>query len=330
MLARGRFVPSGGGAEEGLSAMLEDRDYMRSPGSGPAYVRRREPWSAVWVLILINVVVWILQLFLNFKSPSGETQGLTDWLVLSAADLRQGQVWRFLTCMFAHDPGSGMHILMNMFGLWMFGRPVEEYLGRRHMYGLFLVSGLVGSLCWIAANFGSPAAVLGASGAVFGVLMACAMLYPHMKVLVFFVIPLKMRTFVFCYALLEAWSEFGQYAHLGGSLGANIAHLAHLGGLLGGFLYVVYYRRSLDAGPQRLFHRLRGLFRGRRPRPSVLHLDGRKAGPGHAPAGFAPGEDPLSQIDPILDKIGKQGMASLTSHERALLDHARERLRKDL
>ncbi len=302
--------------------MLGDRDYMRPDWQArhghARHFAFRLAFSATTTLIIANVVLFFLQQF-----------GLTEWLVFSVPAVLHGQVWRIVTHMFAH--AGFEHIFWNMFGLFMFGRVVEDVLGTRRFYVLYFLSGLVGLAGWVLFNFTQPAVLLGASGALFGVMAAAAVLHPTMVVYVFFVLPLQMRTFVLLYAGLSVAMELW-------GLGHGVAHLAHLGGMLGGYVYV---RRAMARpatgvdwlGPLRRLLRRR---RGFRVHPGTDRPDPRPpASPFFVPDDHEADDDrmppldgdPLTQIDPILDKIGKHGMASLTPRERAMLDRAREKLR---
>lgn len=148
--------------------------------------------------------------------------------------------WQLITSAFLHaDP---MHLLVNMFGLWMFGRDVERALGSRHFVQLYFLSALTAALAQIVvtALLQQNEPTLGASGAVFGILGAFALLYPK-RIIVLLIppIPLPAPVFVFCYAAIELAS---------GVLGtqAGVAHFAHLGGLAGGIWIVWHWRRQIN------------------------------------------------------------------------------------
>jgi membrane associated rhomboid family serine protease len=145
--------------------------------------------------------------------------------------------WQMITCAFLH--GGVAHIATNMFGLWMFGRDVERALGSMRFLRLYFISALTASLVQLviatALRWREP--TLGASGALFGVLAAFAMLFPQ-RIIVLLIppIPLPARVFVILYALFELMSGvFGTQQ--------GIAHFAHLGGLAGGYLIVQRWQR---------------------------------------------------------------------------------------
>lgn len=148
--------------------------------------------------------------------------------------------WQLLTCAFLH--ANAAHIFMNMFGLWMFGREVERALGSARFFNLYILSAFTASLTQllVTTGIGADEPTLGASGAVFGVLGAFAMLFPRRIIMLLFPpIPMQARTFIFFYALIELFA--GVYG-----TSAGIAHFAHLGGLAGGILIVRHWRRRVS------------------------------------------------------------------------------------
>lgn len=146
--------------------------------------------------------------------------------------------WQLLTYGFLHDMYDLRHILFNMFGLWMFGRDLERIMGPRRFLTYYLTcvvgAGIVQLV--VAAVQGGAYSTIGASGGVFGILLAYAMVFPNRTVLLIFPpIPMKAKYFVLFYGLLELY--------LGLSGGApGIANFAHLGGMLFGFLLIRWWR----------------------------------------------------------------------------------------
>jgi membrane associated rhomboid family serine protease len=207
--------------------------------------RRRTP-RLTFALILINVAAYIItQLPVFYDDPRLEI------FALSRAGLERGYVWQLLTFQFLHAPLHGplslqtllsfdipWHLLLNCWGIYVFGPPVEVTLGRRSFLSLYFLSGGCGGLLQILASllahehFGRS--VVGASAGLFGLVAAFTSLYPdtRMTVLLFFVIPLRMtaNTLLIVAALI---SVVGMVLSLG-----NIAHAAHLGGLIAGLAFV--------------------------------------------------------------------------------------------
>lgn len=302
--------------------MLGDRDYMRSDwGYDTGTSRGARPM--VIKLIIACLVIFVIQCITRYQPTSYTArahyswQGITSYLWLSVSTWKE--FWRFGTYMFVH--GGWSHVILNMWGLYVFGKPVEERIGAVHFVKLYVLSGLIGGLSWFLLNLRSNAPVLGASGAVFGVMAAAAMLLPDMRLFLLFPpVVLKVRTLVFCLAVIEVAMLYNE--------NTGIAHLAHLGGLAGGFLYV---NRMLKAPSYRpyavdapgIWFRLRSwwrnLFGSKRYDPDIRFVGDDEV--------VNDDEVMSDQIDPILDKIGKHGMKSLTNAERRILDRARERLK---
>ena len=182
-------------------------------------------------LLLACVAIFCLNLFL----PLAEVCAL--WPLGSG----EFMPWQVLSYAFLH--GDTLHLFFNMLGLWMFGAELEQLWGRRRYAQYLLASVLVAAAAQllVSAATGSNAPTVGASGALFGLLLAFGLLFPHRTVMPLFPpIPMKARTFVIVFGLLEL--GLGLAGHRG------IAHFAHLGGMLGGWLMIRHWRR---AGPRR-------------------------------------------------------------------------------
>src|SRR5215472_13501189 len=167
--------------------MLEDRSYMRR--------RSFETWaSATMLLVILNIGVFILQCA-HYGYPPNPLPG--DYFALSLEGLRKGYVWQVITFQFMH--GGLAHVLLNCLAIFMFGREVEQALGRKGFFALYFGSGIIGGLLQIAAGllFGGrfAAPVVGASAGGFGLIAAFATLFPErsLVLLVFYIIPVTMR-----------------------------------------------------------------------------------------------------------------------------------------
>jgi len=151
-------------------------------------------------------------------------------LMLVPAEVLQ-RPWTLVTYMFLH--GGMWHILFNMLGLYFFGPRLEEELGERDFLLLYFISGLAGALF----SFLTPhAAIIGASGAVYGVLMGFAFFWPKERILIWGVVPLEARWLVIIMTALSLSGGFGG--------GDSVAHFAHLGGFAGGFLFLKWRARN--------------------------------------------------------------------------------------
>ena len=147
--------------------------------------------------------------------------------------------WQLVTYSFLH--GGFSHILFNMFGLYMFGSDVERLFGSRFFLTYYIASVIAAGLTHLAVTAligGPPIPVVGASGGIYGLLLAFGVYFPHRTVVLLIPpIPMKARTFVFVFAVVEL--VFGVTGTASG-----VAHFAHLGGMLGGWLMILYRRRS--------------------------------------------------------------------------------------
>lgn len=173
-------------------------------------------------LIIINAVVFLLTTYIAPRSAY--------YLAMIPSFVLNGYLWQFFTYMFVH--GGFSHIFFNMLSLFIFGTMVEQRVGSKEFLLFYLltgtVSGIVSFLCYLAA--GTNVILVGASGAIYGVLLMFAVFYPYARVFVFGLIPIRAPVLVILYAFIELSSEvFGR--------GGNVAHLTHLSGLVFAYLY---------------------------------------------------------------------------------------------
>ena len=188
--------------------------------------------NVIFALLIANGLVFALQ---NFQFE----YMLIKFALWPATEPRSPfALWQLLTYGFLH--GDVIHIAFNMFALWMFGRDLERLMGPQRFLTYFLVciagAGIVQLI--VAHIQGGIYPTVGASGGVFGILLAYGMTYPNrMVVLIFPPIPMKAKYFVLFYGLLELY--FGVSGNVPG-----VAHFAHLGGMLFGFLLLQYWART--------------------------------------------------------------------------------------
>jgi membrane associated rhomboid family serine protease len=195
---------------------------------------------AVQWLLIANVAVYIFEILLQtFSGPSAYNWFVGHFGLVPSAVVPGLRIWQPVTYMFLHDASTIWHILTNMFVLFMFGRELELAWGRNRFLQYYFLTGvgagLINVIVKVSLFWGQPGAdiaTIGASGAIFGVLLACAILFPDRQVIMF-PIPIKMsmRTFVIIMTALEFLGTFG----LGGD---NISHICHLGGMLVGYVYL--------------------------------------------------------------------------------------------
>ncbi|MBV8143726.1 MAG: rhomboid family intramembrane serine protease [Gammaproteobacteria bacterium] len=185
---------------------------------------------ATRTLILINVAVFLLEQV----DPGDLLRLFALWPLHSGAF----RVWQLVTYSFLHDPRNLTHIFFNMFALYMFGRSLEQYWGARRFVIYYLVCVVAAALTQLAVQQvgGVQEETLGASGGIFGVLLAFAWYFPRQRLFIIPIpIPIPAWLFVTVYALVELF--FGVTGREQG-----VAHFAHLGGLLGGALCILYWR----------------------------------------------------------------------------------------
>ena len=194
-------------------------------------------------LLIINVIMFV---FTQMITP-----GIKDALAMYHPASPYFKPWQIVTHMFMH--ANFNHLLFNMFGLYMFGSALEAYLGPKRFLTFYLLCGFgaltlyIGVLHWELSGF-SPQqyeyylqysrGMVGASGAVFGLLAGYGMVYPNSRIMLLIPpIPMKAKYFVMIYAAIELF--FGV-----SNLNPGVAHFAHLGGALFGALIILYWRKS--------------------------------------------------------------------------------------
>ncbi len=141
-------------------------------------------------------------------------------------------LWQLFTYIFLH--GDVSHILFNLLALWMFGGELENYWGSRKFLFYFFFCGVGAGICTVLLTPYQRFPVIGASGAIYGLLLAFGWLFPNRPILIYFLFPIPAKYFVILYGFIEFI-----YASRGGT-GGGIAHLTHLGGLLFGLIYMAY------------------------------------------------------------------------------------------
>ena len=191
--------------------------------------------SAVIILIGANVLVFLLQ----GQSPSGIDELLALWPLQPLDGKVYFQPWQIISYAFLH--GNVTHIGFNMLGLWMFGAEIERYVGPKRLLACYFASVVTAALTqlFIPMLFGAPPApTIGASGGVFGLLLAYALMFPTRKV-VPLIPPIPMPAWLF--ATIYAGIEL--FLGVTGTL-SGIAHFAHLGGMIGSALVVTQWRRA--------------------------------------------------------------------------------------
>jgi membrane associated rhomboid family serine protease len=246
------------------------------------------PW--VFRLVTANVVVFFFQI----AQPR-----ITGELALVPAHIVE-HPWTAVTYMFLH--GSIQHIFFNMLGLWVFGPPVETRLGGRRFLQLYAVAGLTGALLSIATP---NVPIVGASGAVYGVMLAFAWFWPRQQILLWGILGLEARWLVVLFTLTSL------YGASTASQGGGIAHFAHLGGFIGAWGYLRWmeshtgsamWKRKLAAAVTSPRSFGGDLERWKAIKPETLHPVNRE------------------EYDRVMAKVAAGGAGALTPSDREFLD----------
>lgn len=224
-------------------------------------------------LLIINILFFLATLALSRFGID-----LNKYLALYYPASKQFGIWQLVSYMFMH--GGWMHILFNMFALWMFGNVLENVWGPKRFLNFYLISGIGAGLTQILVafirlqahhlsltpdemnlvysegykilmsgrNYSDPSLsfyniilnipTIGASGAIFGILLAFGMMFPNSLIYVYFAIPIKAKYFVMIYGAIELFSGISNRA------GDNVAHFAHLGGMVFGYLVILYWKKK--------------------------------------------------------------------------------------
>src|SRR3954468_2098574 len=272
---------------------------MRLSGRKPSPTTRRwtqRPRIVLLSLIGINVGVFVLQLFLDAYQPGF----VREYLALSDRGLRSAYGWQFLTAAFLHD--GPWHLLGNMFLLYLLGRDVESIIGQRQFFFLYLTGTMAGELGHLFL-MPESSALLAASGGPAAVIVAYAAILPELELTstLFFLLPIRLKAKHLAYGAFSISVLAIIFDRT-----PTVAHSSFLGGCIAGW----FYAHLLGFG-----------------RPSILQraLSQRRAEAERYDA-MTPEEFIAQEIDPLLDKISREGMASLTRAERRLLAKAREKM----
>jgi len=201
---------------------LRERSYFSSSGMFPQGVK--------WLLIA-NIGIFLIHFLIGHSSLGDPFQIFFLRPYDVAARL---MVWQLATYMFFHDINGFGHILFNMLALWMFGADLENQWGTKRFLQFYFLCGVGAGVCVVIANllFGNPfSRTIGASGAIFGLLLAFGMLFPDRQVLMSFLFPIKAKYFVMILGGIELLNSYA-------SIGGPVSNIAHLGGMAIGYFYI--------------------------------------------------------------------------------------------
>ena len=288
-------------------------------------------------LLIINGVVFFLQLLMDNLTFNGYPAWyiLNRWFALnpiSGSDATghpfNFQVWQLVTYQFMH--GGFSHIFFNMFALWMFGASIEDVMGSKKFLIFYLLAGISAGLFHLFLSpllNGAPAVTIGASGAIYGVLIAFAMYFPDSLIFLYFLIPIKAKYFIGFMVVIEFLAV--------DSAASNVAHLAHLGGALFAFLYIMFDKNSYVS--------LKNSFRKinyQKTNSGKSIFDNFSFGSKGKEKNVEDAkfydinkdsdiEISQNEIDAILDKISQSGYQNLTEKEKKVLFEASKKMNRN-
>jgi membrane associated rhomboid family serine protease len=284
-------------------------------------------------LLIVNVLMFLATF--TFERFNIDLTNILGLHFFKASDFR---IYQIITYMFMH--ANFGHLFFNMFALWMFGNTLENIWGSKRFLVFYMVCGIGAGICqevvqyiqyvttlseYTTVNMGGQIVpmsdylnmmnTVGASGAIYGLLLAFGMMFPDSRIYLYFFIPIKAKWFVIGYAVIELLLGFQGVD--------NVAHFAHLGGMLFGLLLILYWRKN-PAGPNKNFRKLKDVFQSWKQKSSMKYTpyeevrDEPRVPRSDAEYNYQKAQKERD-IDAILDKVAKKGYDSLTKEEKEFL-----------
>ena len=284
-------------------------------------------------LLIVNVLMFLATF--TFERFNIDLTNILGLHFFKASDFR---IYQIITYMFMH--ANFGHLFFNMFALWMFGNTLENIWGSKRFLLFYMVCGIGAGICqevvqyiqyvttlseYATVNMGGQIVpmsdylnmmnTVGASGAIYGLLLAFGMMFPDSRIYLYFFIPIKAKWFVIGYAVIELLLGFQGVD--------NVAHFAHLGGMLFGLLLILYWRKN-PAGPNKNFRKLKDVFQSWKQKSSMKYTPYEEVrDEPRVPRSDEEYNHQKAQkerdIDAILDKVAKKGYDSLTKEEKEFL-----------
>jgi len=294
---------------------LSDRPYWRE-GQGPSWqgggrggltFGLPKPSKAVKTLLIINLAVFVAQMFLDRPrlGPMGATLGpMSRYLGVTVGEFYEP--WRYITFQFLH--GGVWHILMNMLGLYFLGSPLEQKYGLRKFVAFYLSCGVTAGIAYViigtAGNLPTNVPIIGASGGVFGIVLAAAVYFPGFRLIfLFFPVPIRLAALIiFGAMILLVLQAFGA-----GQVTAAMSDVAHLGGAAAAAVWIWGAPALRGMKQTAAEKRSRGAWERK--------MRERRA--------------EQAEVDRILKKVHEQGLQSLSEKERRKLQDATDREREE-
>lgn len=258
------------------------------------------PGLAVKGLLIANIAVYLLQVFLDRHGRMSSLLGATvhdAW-----------QVWRYVTFQFLHSPNDPWHILLNMLGVYMLGTPLEALWGWRRFLRFYLICGIVAGVAYVVIGalggvpHGMP--IIGASGGVYAIVLACAVFFPHFQIiLLFFPVPIRLAAIIiFAVMIFTVVSSLAV-----NNADRAMSDVAHLGGAVAAAVWIWVVPAAIGAKHQATRRLNQGAWQRKMRRQA----------------------EEGAEIDRILQKIHDEGVGSLTGREKQMLQDATRRQQEE-
>lgn len=265
-----------------------------------------KPGRGVKFILIACGVVFLLQLVMNIA-------GMPLSGIFGATANGWWQLWRYMTFQFLHSPRDIFHIALNMLGVYMLGTPLERLWGTKRFMVFYLTCGVVAGVAYVVVSFlllpedAWSIPLVGASGGVYAILLACAVMFPHMRLILFlFPVPIRLAALiVFGGMVFLILSSFGQDGAAGNP--QFWSDVAHLGGALAAAVWIWVLPGMLRAIGEAREQKQQGTWQRKVQQE----------------------QDDQEEIDRILNKIQREGIGSLTAREKRKLQDATEKQRKN-
>jgi len=293
---------------------IYDRPYWKDggqPGGGPGRsgmggftIGLPKPGPVIKWLLIVNLVVFLLQLFLDRPTTQYPAGVMSQFLGITLGE--SWQLWRYITFQFLH--GDFWHIVLNMIGLYFLGTALERSWGPKRFLRFYLVCGVAAGLAFVvvSALFRQPdwRPLIGASGGVYGVVLACAVLFPQFRIIfLFFPVPIRLAAVIIFGGMIILVLQAVSYDQIGKAM----SDVAHLGGAVTAAVWVW------------VLPKLRGS--SRRARVRIEQGAWRRK--------MKKRDAEETEMDRILQKINTEGLGSLTAREKKILQEATRRQRQE-
>ncbi len=256
------------------------------------YRFRNHLTPGIRVLIIINTVIFVIGLLApQFNRYMIFMGGLVPELFL-----KKFYLWQPVTYMFLH--GGFMHIFFNMFALWMFGTELERHWGTTFFLKYYFITGVGAGILSALIQPASAIPIIGASGAIYGILLGFAIMYPNRIIYLNFLVPIKVKYFVMIFAAIELIASIG-----GTGMSSGVAHLTHLSGMAFGYLYLLWNQHHRRGTGKKIRFKWTS---GKKESKNKQHKK-------------KPKNSEEEELDELMDRIARKGYESLNEEEKVRL-----------